>query len=209
MNLMEVCGAISATRKSHAPRSVLVSTMSAMFAFDELGDRYRRIDSVPLMGGAVCLALGISLARPDIPVIAVDGDASLLMELGGMVSVASARPAWMIHFVINNAVQFNGAVNMTRPGCSPRCEFAAVASAAGYTRSLTFTSISALQAALPRLLTEPQLAMVELKIEPNAQSIGADRTQPYVPDDQFDRMRNAVPVLRTALSNDHHQSERG
>ena len=198
MKVIEACEVLIQARRTQAPKAVLVSTMSAMFAFDALEETARRIDSVPLMGGTAGLALGISLARPELPVIAVDADASLLMELGGLVTLATARPQHLVHLVMNNGVQFGGIVNMVRPGTS--CDFTAMALAAGYPRAVKITDAQNLASLMKELLTNPQLAFVELIVEAEPPSIGADKAQPFIPDRQFERMRDAVPLLRAELT---------
>lgn len=201
MKLIEACEVLIQARRAQAPEAILVSTMSAMFAFDALSETARRIDSVPLMGGTAGLALGISLARPALPVIAVDADASLLMELGGLVTVATARPQHLVHLVVNNGVQFGGIVNMVRPGSvGPSCDFTAMALAAGYPRAMKITDAQTLASVMKELLATPQLAFVELIVEPEPPSIGADKPQPFIPNRQFERMRDAVPLLRAELS---------
>src|SRR6266849_10721740 len=62
------------------------------------------LDIVGCMGSASTIALGIALARPDRKVIVVDGDGSLLMQLGSLVTIAGAAPANFYHFVIENGV---------------------------------------------------------------------------------------------------------
>src|SRR5215210_13478 len=51
------------------------------------------------MGLASSHGLGLALGRPDKRVIVLDGDGSLLMNLGAMVTVAEAAPRNFIHFV--------------------------------------------------------------------------------------------------------------
>lgn len=204
MRIQEACEAVARARAQHAPEAVLVSTMSAMFAFDALGEVRRRIDSVPLMGGTAGLSLGLALARPELAVIAVDGDSSLLMELGGLVTVANARPRHLLHLVINNSVQFSGVVNMARPGSGPSgCDFAAMARAAGYPRARRIALASELEHELASLLREPQLAFIEVVVAPEPASVGAHRRQPFLPERQFERMRDAVVSLRDELGAVH------
>ncbi len=200
MKLGQACAAIAAARIEISPQAVLVATMSAQFAFDMLGETERRIDSVPLMGGAAGLGLGIALARPDLPVIVVDGDASLLMELGSLVTVAHNQPQRFVHFVANNHAQFNGLVNMPTAGTEPDCDFAAMARAAGYAHARTLDSIDALCAALPELLTQSGATLVELRVEVDPRRVGPDAPQPLLPEMQFVRMRQAVRQLRATLA---------
>ena len=46
------------------------------------------LDIVGCMGSASTIGLGIALAQPDRKVIVVDGDGSLLMQLGSLVTIA-------------------------------------------------------------------------------------------------------------------------
>jgi thiamine pyrophosphate-dependent acetolactate synthase large subunit-like protein len=200
MKLGQACAAIAAARQNNCPEAPLVATMSAMFAFDMLGVTERRIDSVPLMGGAAGLGLGLAMARPDLPVIVVDGDASLLMELGSLVTVAHNRPQRYVHFVCANGVQFNGNRNLPTAGTEPHCDFVAMALAAGYAHAERIGDAAELAAALPRLLAQRGATLVEMVLEPDPAAFGAHNPLPLIPDQQFERMRHAVEHLRTALA---------
>lgn len=114
MRMGEACHLIANARGEN----VIVATMGAMFAFDALNVTERRLSSVPLMGGAASLGLGLALARSSVGVIVVDGDASLLMQLGGLVTVAESGPTQFVHFVVENGVQFAGASNLPTPGAA-------------------------------------------------------------------------------------------
>ncbi|QBR04235.1 thiamine pyrophosphate-dependent enzyme [Paraburkholderia pallida] len=202
MKLGQACAAIAAARNQHAPQSPLVTTMSAQFAFDLIGETARRIDSVPLMGGAAGLGLGIALAKPALPVIVVDGDASLLMELGGLVTVAHNKPRHFVHIVVHNGAQFNGLVNLPTAGTEPTCDFAGMARAAGYDRALRIDSLPALAEALPQWLAEAGTTFVELVVEADPRRVGNEAPQPLLPDRQFMRMRLALRQLRAALNDE-------
>jgi len=200
MKLGQACAAIAVARQNHCPEAPLVATMSAMFAFDMLGVKERRIDSVPLMGGAAGLGLGLAMARPDLPVIVVDGDASLLMELGSLVTVAHNQPRRYVHFVCANGVQFNGNRNLPTAGVDPTCDFVTMAKAAGYAHAERFDEAAHLDAALPRLLAQRGASLVELVLEPDPAAFGAHNPLPLMPDQQFQRMRHAVQHLRATLA---------
>jgi len=192
--------ALIGARQAHAPEAVLVSTMSAMFALDMLGETARRIDSVPLMGGAGGLGLGIALARPDVPVVVLDGDASLLMELGTLATVTQNRPCRYLHVVVNNGVQFNGATNFPAANAGPQVDFAAMASAAGYARSARIDSFDAWVAALPGLLSASGPSFVDLVVQPDRRVVSEQRPQPILPDVQFVRMRMGARKLKAELA---------
>src|SRR5438045_3256128 len=54
------------------------------------------------MGSAASIGLGLALARPDERVLVIDGDGSLLMQLGSLVSIAEHRPRNLVHVVMEN-----------------------------------------------------------------------------------------------------------
>ena len=54
------------------------------------------------MGLASSHALGLALGHPDKRVIVLDGDGSLLMNLGSLVTIAAVAPKNLVHFVCEN-----------------------------------------------------------------------------------------------------------
>jgi hypothetical protein len=199
LTLGAAMAALVEARAKHQPKAVLVSTMSSQFALDAIGETARRIESVPLMGGASGLGLGIALARPDVPVVVIDGDSSLLMELGSLVTVANNRPRRYLHVVIDNRVQFNGLVNMPAVSVEAGADFVALARAAGYDDARRIDDHAAWVAALPELLAREGTMLIELGVRPDARQFGAERPQPIVPEYQFVRMRMGVRRLGAEL----------
>ncbi len=183
-----------------ADERVIVGTMGAMQAFDALGVTERRLSSVPLMGGAASLGLGLALAKPDIGVTVVDGDASLLMQFGGLVTVAENRPVNFTHVVIENGVQFAGASALPTPGAGT-VDFCGAALAAGYSRAESFSDVASLEAALPGLLAASGPTFVTLRVEPEPSRLGPSVPTPEVPDRQFERMRTEAEQLGVWYAN--------
>jgi len=54
------------------------------------------------MGLASSTGLGLALAWPDRKVVVFDGDGSVLMNLGGLTTVARYRPANLVHVIFDN-----------------------------------------------------------------------------------------------------------
>ncbi|HXH82604.1 MAG TPA: thiamine pyrophosphate-dependent enzyme, partial [Candidatus Tectomicrobia bacterium] len=54
------------------------------------------------MGAAIPLALGMALARPERRVVALEGDGSLLMNLGTLATVAAARARNLVVLIFRN-----------------------------------------------------------------------------------------------------------
>ena len=200
MNVLEACAAITAARKNLCPQAPLVSTMSAMHAFDYLDVTDYRLDSVPLMGGASGLGLGIALVRPQTPVIVVDGDASLLMELGSLVTVANAKPQYFVHILMHNNTQFSSIVNLPTPAAEPDCDFAGMARSAGYQDVRKIENLDQLIAELPQNRTPSGTTFLDLKVTSPPARIDASQPQPLLPENQFVRMRAGISDLKEAYS---------
>lgn len=54
------------------------------------------------MGGAAMIALGLAVARPDRPVLALTGDGEMLMGLGGLATIGAAGPRNLTVAVLDN-----------------------------------------------------------------------------------------------------------
>src|SRR4051794_11748533 len=116
------------------------------------------------MGLASSHALGLALGRPDKRVIVLDGDGSLLMNLGALVTIGAAAPRNLIHFVVENGTyEANGSHPI--PG-RDRVDFAGVAKAAGYRDARTFIDLATFDADVAQFLAQPGPVFASLKIEP-------------------------------------------
>ncbi len=192
---------LAACRLIHAQRgdAVLISTMSAMRALDSIAPEARlALSSVPLMGGCAGLGAGLAMARPERKVLLLDGDASLLMELGALASVAGAGVPNLYHFVFANDVQFNGNANLGLSG-NQGVDFAACARACGYSAAWQFDDEGAFATALPGILAAPGPVLVQLAMRPDAPALGPGRMPPEQPDKRFERMGHEARVVMAEL----------
>jgi sulfopyruvate decarboxylase subunit beta len=83
--------------------TVVVTIMGAVAAeLQSLGHRPNFFYLQHAMGLASSLGLGIALSRPELKVIVLDGDGSLLMNLGGLTTLARYRPRNLVHVVFDN-----------------------------------------------------------------------------------------------------------
>ena len=73
--------------------AVVIPTMRAGIGWEEVSNNQKRDIGVSgAMGKASSFALGLSLAQPDTKVIVYDGDGSLLMNLGALVTIGNKAP---------------------------------------------------------------------------------------------------------------------
>jgi thiamine pyrophosphate-dependent acetolactate synthase large subunit-like protein len=66
------------------------------------GDRPQNFYTWGSMGLASSIGLGLALARPDMRVFVLDGDGSLLMNLGSLATIGLLRPANLVVVVMDN-----------------------------------------------------------------------------------------------------------
>ena len=144
------------------------------------------ISSVPLIGAASGIGLGLAVARPNRTVLVLDGDASLLMELGSLAVIGGERPANLVHFVFNNNAQFGGFANLQRPS-GKYLDFSGMAASAGYGSTFKIATAAALAERMPQFISGRGPVFVELMIEP-PQKFGHETPQVELPDMQFQRM---------------------
>ncbi|HEV7138256.1 MAG TPA: phosphonopyruvate decarboxylase [Steroidobacteraceae bacterium] len=98
-----------------------------------IADRPNQLYMVGSMGCIAPLALGLALARPDLNVVAIDGDGAALMRLGALATLGAYGPPNLRHLLLDNGVHDSTGGQAT---VSPSVSFAQVAAACGYASSL-------------------------------------------------------------------------
>ena len=115
------------------------------------------------MGKTASVALGIALAKPDRRVYVLDGDGSLLMNLGTLVTIGSAGPTNLVHFVFENGV-YEVTGGQAIPGAG-LVDFAGMAKGAGYRAAYTFDNAKDFEEAAGRILAEDGPTLINLKLK--------------------------------------------
>lgn len=141
---------------------IVVAVYQSCFDWLALNPRDLNYVAVGAMGQASSHALGLALANPTRRVFVFDGDGSLLMNLGSMVTIANAGVTNLYHFLFANRVyEVNGAHPL--PGADV-VDFAAFARAAGYADAVSFNDLDRLRGGLPDMLkmAGPQMAVLEI-----------------------------------------------
>jgi phosphonopyruvate decarboxylase len=181
-----------------AQDDVVVITMSTMKIFPGVAPHANYVSCVPLMGGAASLGLGIAVARPDVRVWVLDGDASLLMELGSLVTVAEAMPRNLVHLVFNNRVQYGGTANLASPRAGA-IDFRAMALAAGYPMAVEIDGAENMKVTLSGLPRDAGPVFGNVRIEPDPGYYTATTPQREIPDNQITRMGDEARRVRQVL----------
>ena len=160
-------------RRDHALRAlipyvkdedIVVAVYQSCFDWLALCPRPLNYVAVGAMGQASSHGLGLALANPDRKVIILDGDGSLLMNLGSLVTIANAAVTNFYHFLsVNRTYEVNGAHPV--PGAD-KVNFEDMARAAGYAGAQSFDDLDNFASVLPEVLRTRGPQMSVLKIVP-------------------------------------------
>ncbi len=144
--------------------AMVVAVYSSAFEWIGISPHPLNFLSVGAMGQASSLALGFAIGLPNKKIIVLDGDGSLLMNLGSLVTIAEIAPTNLVHFVCQNGCyEANGEHPI--PG-KDRVSFAAIARGAGYKNVAEFSDIARLTTELPALLSAAGPTFATLHVQP-------------------------------------------
>ena len=115
------------------------------------------------MGLASSTGLGLALCLPDQKVIIIDGDGSLLMNLGSLSTMARYRPKNLVHVVFDNEslLSVGGFPTATSTGT----DLKGIARAAGIPRTAAVDSVDSFKAAVADALHANELTTIIAKVE--------------------------------------------
>ena len=129
------------------------------------------------MGKASSLALGLALAQPDKKGLCLDGDGSLLMNLGALVTLANKAPKNLYHFLFNNGV-YAVTGGQPIPG-SGQTDWENMAKAAGYASVFSFDNLEDLTTSMDEVLGAVGPVFIHLEVEPEIENTPVQyRTRP-------------------------------
>jgi thiamine pyrophosphate-dependent acetolactate synthase large subunit-like protein len=132
------------------------------------GDRPGNFYTWGSMGLASSIGLGLAMAQPGRRVVVLDGDGSLLMNLGSLATIGWTRPANLIVVVWDNQsyATTGGQDTATAHGA----DLAAAARAMGIRQSVTVWTESDLRGAFSRAMTQDGPWVIVAKVDESAPS---------------------------------------
>jgi sulfopyruvate decarboxylase subunit beta len=144
--------------------AVVVTIMGAVAAeLQSIGHRPNFFYLQHAMGLASSIGLGIALAKPDRQVVVFDGDGSILMNLGGLTTLARYRPRNLVHVVFDNEslLSVGGFPTATSTGS----DLAGIAAAAGVPRTCTVRDLDAFKNEFDAALRARELTTIVAKVD--------------------------------------------
>jgi sulfopyruvate decarboxylase subunit beta len=143
---------------------IVVTIMGAVAAeLYTLGHRHNFFYLEHAMGLASSMGLGIALVMPEHKVIVLDGDGSLLMNLGTLSTMARYKPGNLVHIVFDNEslLSVGGFPTATSTGT----DLAGIARASGVPCVMEANTLESLKAALTEALSGNTLTTIVSKVE--------------------------------------------
>ncbi len=143
---------------------IVVTIMGAVAAeLYMLGHRHNFFYLEHSMGLASSMGLGIALAMPEHKVIVLDGDGSLLMNLGTLSTMARYKPGNLLHIVFDNEslLSVGGFPTATSTGT----DLAGIARASGIPSVTEAHTPDSLKASVTQALTGNTLTTIIAKVE--------------------------------------------
>ncbi len=158
--------------KSLRSDEVVVTMMSVAREWTAMGSHPLDFVYVPSsMGQASSIGLGIALARPDKQVIACNGDGSMLMNLGSLVTISALAPKNLTLIIFDNGVYEVTGTQPTPGSASLRSngqdiDFASVARSCGFQSVHSFDDLEQWRSQAANVIAEPGPTCVVLKTAP-------------------------------------------
>jgi sulfopyruvate decarboxylase subunit beta len=143
---------------------LVVTIMGAVAAeLHSLGHRPNFFYLQHAMGLASSTGLGLALCLPEQKVIVFDGDGSLLMNLGGLSTMARYRPKNLVHVVFDNEslLSVGGFPTATSTGT----DIEGIARASGIPRVASVRSIETFKDAVTDAVHGSELSTIIAKVE--------------------------------------------
>jgi sulfopyruvate decarboxylase subunit beta len=148
---------------SHIGDAAVVATYSSAVEWVGIAPRVLNYTSIGAMGLDTSHGLGLALGRPDKRVVVLQGDGSLLMNLGSLVTIAEAAPKNLVHLVAQNRTyEANGG----HPIPNPQVDFAGMARAAGYAAVYDFADLGVFTQQIAHVLEQSGPVFATLHVEP-------------------------------------------
>jgi thiamine pyrophosphate-dependent acetolactate synthase large subunit-like protein len=144
------------------------------------------------MGQAPMIALGLALADPGREVIVLNGDGSLLMNLGCLITIAAVRPPNLTVVVLENGV-YEVTGGQRTAGVDAGVDFAAIARGAGFPTAACHGDLADWSRDAAGFFSAPAPRFVVLRVEPVRDDYVPRLSEPFL--ERIARFRAALDAL--------------
>ncbi len=158
------------TLAKHRTEEIVVTTMSVAQEWPAFSQSEYDFNALGTgMGHLPDFGLGLAVACPDRKVLIFNGDGSMLMNLGVLVTIGHMAPSNLILFVFENEI-YEVTGGQPIPG-RQRANFAAMAKGAGFPHTFEFSELAAFERELPAILKLDGPVFVNLRASPSGKKL--------------------------------------
>ncbi|MGY0574955.1 thiamine pyrophosphate-dependent enzyme [Bradyrhizobium sp. RDM12] len=173
MNRFDVTSRLIAKLKQE--EAVIGGIGNTNFDLWAAGHRPQNFYMLGSMGLAFPIALGVALAQPDRRVFALEGDGSLLMQLGALSTIAALKPKNLVMIVMDNGIyQITGAQPTPAAGVA---DLVAIALGSGLTNSTWAADEDDFERLVDEAMSADEPSLIALRID-DKPGVGTTRRDP-------------------------------
>jgi thiamine pyrophosphate-dependent acetolactate synthase large subunit-like protein len=164
--------------------SLVMATYIGAVSFEwaALTSEHPRTAHLGQMGDVIGMAVGLAVALPHRRVVCLDGDGSVLMELGQLVVMGQERPANLTVLVVDNGCYESigwGPGGRRPTATAGRADLAALAAAAGVPYTATVETAEDLEVELDRAFAEPNCRFIDVRTQPGHARVAPRQTDGF------------------------------
>ena len=157
-------------------------------------EEHHRTAHLGQMGDVIGLALGLALALPHRKIVCLDGDGSVLMELGQLVAMGEQQPGNLVVFVVDNGVYES--IGWSQQGRRPtatagRVDLAAIAAGCGVPYTVDVTEEDELDAEIELAFSRNVCSFINVRTRPCHSHVRPRRTDGIEDKYRFRALRGA------------------
>ena len=150
---------------------IVLTVWQASHAWDQLSPSKFNYPSVRTMGECSTFGLGLAIARPDKRIVVLEGDGSLCMNLGSLITIATAAPPNFYQFILHNRV-YETTGGQTLPNVE-HLDLVMIARGAGISQTHRYGDRETFVRELPQVMNERGPVFTVLDIEPDDTHLSA------------------------------------
>jgi sulfopyruvate decarboxylase subunit beta len=171
---------IDALKVLHEKRTdeVVITTMGTGREWSQFEQHELDFVYVPSsMGQATSIGLGLAIAQPDRKIIACNGDGSMLMNLGSLVTITSQMPSNLVVLLFDNGCYEVTGRQPTPGGAELRAnsravQFGSIAKACGFESVFEFDSLDNWSSGFHDVIAAPGPVFAVLTVAPKQGDVG-------------------------------------
>jgi sulfopyruvate decarboxylase subunit beta len=151
------------------------------------------------MGDVIGMAVGLALALPHRKVFCLDGDGSVLMELGQLVAMGEHQPANLVVFVVDNGCYESigwGEAGRRPTATAGSVDLAALASACGVPHTARVHTVEQLDVEIDLASTRDVCSFIDVTTRPGLAHVEPRRTDGIEDKYRFVRYVESLEAIR-------------